>query len=95
MTISKSNLQTCLQLEDPHGYSGILGQKQTQREVLFCLGIFFSDLLPERDSENKLASAKCTMEEKLGSVTELLFTTLDKEMLTSETPKEAAGQKDS
>lgn len=43
----------------------------------------------------KLASAKCTMEEKLGSVTELLFTTLDKEMLTSETPKEAAGQKDS
>ena len=43
----------------------------------------------------KLASAKCTMEGKLGSVTELLFTTLDKEMLTSETPKAAAGQKDS
>lgn len=43
----------------------------------------------------KLASAKCMTEGKLGSVTELLFTTLDEEMLTSETPKEAAGQKDS
>lgn len=58
MTISKSNLQTCLQLEDPHGYSGILGQKQTQREVLFCLGICFSDLLPERDSEKEACFSK-------------------------------------
>ena len=34
------------------------GQKQTQREVLFCLRIFFSDLLPERDSEKEACFGK-------------------------------------
>lgn len=59
MTISKSNLQTCLRLEDLDGYSGILGQKQTQREGLSCLGIFFSDLLPEiEDSEKEACFSK-------------------------------------
>lgn len=75
--------------------SGISGQKQTQSEVLSRLRILFSDLLPRWIPGKKLASAKCIRESKLGSVAELLSTILDKEMLTSETPKEAAGQEDS
>ena len=56
MTISKSNLKTCLRIL--MATLVFWGQKQTQREVLFCLGIFFSDLLPERDSEKEACFSK-------------------------------------
>lgn len=43
-----------------------------------CLGILFIDLLLREILGEKLASAKCIKEEKVGPVTELLSTVLDK-----------------
>lgn len=59
------------------------------------LGILCIDLLPRQSLREKLASAKCIKEEKVGSATELLFYSFRQEMLTSKTPKAAASQEDS